>query len=105
MYGCGIWPVNYGLDKKLVKHVLNKDVDIITLREEHSLRELKDYKVTKPELILSSDPALTLPSASADEIDAQLRNAGMSLNGNYVCFCLRRWPGFNERAEVFAKAA
>lgn len=105
MYGCGIGPVNKAFDRRLVRHVLNRYVDVITLREEHSLRELEAFGVTAPEIVLSSDPALTLPAAQSAEIDGALRAAGMQPDGHYAGFCLRRWPGFNEKAAEFAAAA
>ena len=105
MYGCGIGPVKYRLDRALVRRVLNKNVDIITLREAHSLRELETFGVTKPEIVLSSDPALTLPAAPERETDAVLAAAGLEKGGRYAGFCLRRWPGFTERAPAFAAAA
>lgn len=105
MYGCGIGPVQYGSDIRLVRRVLNRYVDCITLREEHSMRELARFGVTKPEIILASDPALTLPSAPAEEVDAALEAAGAAPEGKYICFALRLWPGFGEKAGVFAAAA
>ena len=105
MYGCGIGPVKYPLDRKLVRRVLNKNVDIITLREDHSLAELRRFGVTAPELILASDPALTLPGAPAAETEAAMIAAGLAPHGRYAGFCVRRWPGFEEKAPAFAAAA
>ena len=63
MYGCGIGPVTRAFDRRLTRRVLNKNVDTITLREENSLQELRNFGVTAPEIVLASDPALTLPAA------------------------------------------
>jgi polysaccharide pyruvyl transferase CsaB len=105
MYGCGIGPVTRFGDKAVTRWVLNRNVDIITLREPDSMAELASYGVTKPQIILSADPALTLPSASESEINAAMESFGLSPNGKYICFCLRRWRGFEERAHIFAEAA
>ncbi|HHU21963.1 MAG TPA: polysaccharide pyruvyl transferase CsaB [Clostridiales bacterium] len=105
MYGCGIGPVLYGYDQRLVRRVLNKNVDIITLREKHSLQELSRFGVTEPEIVLSSDPALSLPSATDDEIDEALSLHGIDPRGKYICFTLRKWPGFIEKAPCFAAGA
>ena len=40
MYGCGIGPVRYRGDRRLTRRILNQCVDMITLREADSLREL-----------------------------------------------------------------
>lgn len=105
MYGCGIGPVKRPGGVERTRRVLNSCVDAITLREPDSIEELARFGVTKPEIILASDPALTLPSAPAEEVDAALEAAGAAPGGKYICFALRLWPGFGEKAGVFAAAA
>lgn len=105
MYGCGIGPVKRPGGVERTRRVLNSCVDAITLREPDSIEELARFGVTKPEIILASDPALTLPSAPAEEVDTALEAAGAAPKGKYICFALRLWPGFGEKAGVFAAAA
>ena len=105
MYGCGIGPVKRPGGVERTRRVLNSCVDAITLREPDSIEELARFGVTKPEIILASDPALTLPSAPAEEVDAALEAAGAAPEGKYICFALRLWPGFGEKAGAFAAAA
>ena len=105
MYGCGIGPVLREQHRKLAAKVLNASVDVITLREPDSLKELQSMGVTKPEILLTADPALTLPAASEDEIDSVLLRAGIPPHGKYLCFALRNWKGFEDKAPLFAQAA
>ncbi|MBR4057787.1 MAG: polysaccharide pyruvyl transferase CsaB [Oscillospiraceae bacterium] len=105
MYGCGIGPLHTAFDRRLARKMLNRHVDAITLRESTSLRELESLGVTKPELTLSADPALSLPRAGAEETDAALRAHGLSPEGHYAAFCLRLWPGFDGKVEAFADTA
>ena len=105
MYGCGIGPVLREQHRRLAAKVLNASVDVITLREPDSLKELQSMGVTKPKILLTADPALTLPSASGDEIDSVLLRAGIPPHGNYLCFALRNWKGFEEKAPLFGQAA
>ena len=105
MYGCGIGPVLREQHRKLAAKVLNASVDVITLREPDSLKELQSMGVTKPEILLTADPALTLPAASEDEIDSVLLRAGIPTHGKYLCFALRNWKGFEDKAPLFAQAA
>ena len=105
MYGCGIGPVLREQHRKLAASVLNASVDVITLREPDSLKELQSMGVTKPEILLTADPALTLPAASEDEIDSVLLRAGIPPQGRYLCFALRQWRGFEEKAPLFGAAA
>ena len=105
MYGCGIGPVLREEHRRLASNVLNACVDVITLREPDSLKELQSMGVTKPEILLTADPALTLPAAGEDEIDSVLLRAGIPPHGTYLCFALRNWKSFADKAPLFGQAA
>ncbi len=105
MYGCGIGPVRGGRNQALVRRVLNSSVDMITLREPDSVKELSAYGVTRPTVRLSSDPALVLPSEDGPQVEKFLRTQGVDPNGRYICFLLRSWPGFTEKAPIIARCA
>ena len=105
MYGCGIGPVTRENHRRLAARVLNANVDVITLREPDSREELRLMGVTKPEILLTADPALTLRRASDDEIDSMMLRAGIPPHGKYICFALRQWKGFEEKAPLFGAAA
>ena len=105
MYGCGIGPIVYARDKKMAAHVINTCVDKITLREPDSRETLREFGVTVPEVILASDPALTLPAAEHSRIDSILRAHDMDIGGKYIGFVLRKWPGMEEKATAFAAGA
>lgn len=105
MYGCGIGPVTRESHRKLAAAVLNRHVDVITLREPDSLEELRSMGVTAPRILLTADPALTLRPAPPDETDSVLLRAGIPPHGAYICFALRRWKGFEEKAPLFGAAA
>ena len=94
MYGCGIGPVTRENHRRLAARVLNRYVDVITLREPDSREELRAMGVTKPEILLTADPALTLRKAEDDQIDSVLLRAGIPPQGRYLCFALRQWRGF-----------
>lgn len=105
MYGCGIGPVSRGFNRRLARRVINSCADEITLREKSSLDELESFGVTRPRITLASDPALTLSPAGKDEIDEKLRSLGLEEHGNYICFCMRDWAGFEKKAVEIAAAA
>ncbi len=105
MYGCGIGPVTGKGSVWLVRHVLNSSVDTITLREGDSVKELEKFGVTRPEIHLCSDPALELPSAPEAQALRYLSAHGLPPEGKYVCFMLRGWQGFDEKAGAFAACA
>lgn len=105
MYGCGIGPVNRESHRRLAAGTLNRNVDVITLREPDSLEELKSMRVDRPEILLTADPALTLSPAAEEKTDSVLLRAGIPPRGRYICFALRPWPGFQEKAPLFGAAA
>ena len=105
MYGCGIGPVTRESHRRLAAKVLNAYVDVITLREPDSQEELLRMGVTVPRILLTADPALTLRPACDAEVDSVLLRAGIPPHGKYLCFALRQWKGFDEKAPVFAQAA
>lgn len=104
MYGCGIGPVNYDGDIRLARRIINENVDVITVREPHSMNELKRFGVDRPEIILTSDPAIGMKPAEDWAVDQFMRENNISLDGKYMCVCLRRWPGFDSIVRDIAAA-
>ena len=90
-------PIVYERDRQLAARVINTCVDKITLREPDSRETLSDFGVTEPEVILASDPALTLQAAERGRIDRILREHDMNPDGKYIGFVLRKWPALRKR--------
>lgn len=105
MYGCGIGPVKHRLNRRLSAWVMNRYVDSISLREEHSLAELRSMGVDRPRICVSCDPALSLQPAAEEEVEQLWQELGLDKQAQHLCFCLRAWPGYREKAPVFAAAA
>ena len=85
LYSNGIGPLR-DEHKKITKKVLNK-ADVITLRDEASLRELKALGVDKPETVLTADPAFDIAcGTNADEL---LNGLGIMKGEKYVCVSIR----------------
>ena len=104
MYGCGVGHVSRPFNRRLAGQVLNRSVDIITLRDTISQQELGDMHVVKPDIRLAADPATILAPASPQEADRFLSSHGVPVDGKYFCLALRPWGTFHD-FEVFAKAA
>ena len=105
MYGCGIGPVLHRADRKLAGRVISRNVDVITLRETDSIRELEALGVSGPEIIPAADPSLTMKPHDASASEGIVRAAGLDPAEKYAAFLLRPWPGFDEKAAAFAEAA
>lgn len=105
MYGCGIGPVIRPRHQRLAAEYMNRYVDAITLREPDSLQELRRMGVDQPEACLSADPALRLPALDDALTDSTFLSHGVPLEGRYICFALRNWPGVEEKFEAIRAGA
>lgn len=103
MYGCGIGHVRKSFNRRLSRAILDRNVDIITLRDQVSRDELRAMGVTRPDVRAAADPAFSLQPAPAEDADAYLRAQGVP-EGEYFCISIRRWKDF-DRFDVFADAA
>ena len=105
MYGCGIGPVTRESHRSLAAKIINKYVDVITLREPDSMEELESFGVQRPEILLCSDPALVLAAPSELDVDAYLTKHGLDPQGKYICLMLRTWYGFDSKTQALAACA
>ena len=105
MYGCGIGPIQYPSNRRLAARVLQSSVDAITLRDTHSRTELEDMGITRPQVLQSADPTVILPAAGPEVVDGVMESQGLNPQGRYVCFTLRPWPGYEQKAPVFGALA
>ncbi len=104
MYGCGIGPINKARNQKLAARVLNKNVEIITLRDSNSVNVLQQMQVDKPAVRLSADPTVNLNKANTAQVEKAFIAEGIPFATAKIGFCLRSWPGFNN-PEAIAEAA
>lgn len=105
MYGCGIGPVSVPKNRRKAGKVIDRYVDLITLRDPQSAEELHSMGVKKPEIRLTADPALLLNPAEESRVEGFVRSQGMDPAGKYALFVLRPWQGFDGVCPEFAKAA
>lgn len=104
LYANGIGPVNKGFNRRLVSRVVNK-VDVITLREEASKLELDVLGITRPEIVITADPALSLEPAPEDVIDEIFRAEGIDGTSPLVGFSIRKWTNYDKYSQIVAQVA
>jgi len=104
MYGCGIGPINKPVNRRIAARILNRNVEIITLRDSVSLQVLASMGVDRPELLHSADPTVNLPKAAPERVAAAFARESIPADTPKICFCLRNWPSFTH-PEYFAAAA
>ena len=107
MYGCGVGPVSRRINRRLAARVINRCVNLITLRDPDSARELAGMGVDKPEIQLTADPALlqTVTPDCQEKYAAFQAAAGLQPEGKYCLFALRPWATARRRLGDFAAAA
>ncbi len=90
VYGNGIGPVNKGFNRRLIGKIVN-GVDIITLREELSLNDIKSMGVTKPPTYVTADPVFNLKSVPDSEAVYILKREDIPLDKPIVGVAIREW--------------
>ncbi len=96
LYANGIGPLTSFKNIEKTKKILN-EVELITLRDENSLKELTQIGVNDPEIRLTADPAFLLkPDGSGREI---LENYGIPTDKPLMCISVRRWKNNPEDFE------
>lgn len=106
MYGCGIGPIRTAPNRRKTGRVIDRCADVITTRDSASIEELRALGVSRPQVTLAADPAVTLPAAPPQAADALLEEIGLHprRGERYLGVTVRPWPGFDEKAPAFAAA-
>ncbi|MEA5082669.1 MAG: polysaccharide pyruvyl transferase CsaB [Lachnospiraceae bacterium] len=101
LYANGIGPVTKPKNRRLVKNVVNK-VDIVTLREENSLDELRNMGVDNPNAYVTADPVFTLDSITHQKAEKILREQGIPMDKPIVGVSVRNWKDVDKFISDFA---
>ncbi len=87
LYANGMGPIKDKNIKKVEK-VLN-EVELITLRENTSLEEIKRCSITKPEVVVTADPAFNLEASSPERACEILKEYGIGEGEKIVAVSVR----------------
>ena len=90
LYANGIGPVEKDKNRKLVKKVVSR-ADLITLREENSLDELRKIGVVNKNAIVTADPVFSLDPLPKEESEKIFERSGIPLNKPIVGVSVRNW--------------
>jgi len=104
IYANGIGPLNKKNNRTLTKHVVDK-VDVITLREELSYKELASLNITKPQIYVTADPAFTIQPENVENIDCLLLDEGIDPTASYIGISVRKWHGHDKYETTIADIA
>lgn len=95
VYGQGIGPINKWFNRLLINHILN-NVELITIRDEDSLTELKRLGISRPRIVLTADPVFSY-------VDVRTHLSKMRRERR-IGISIRRWPKVLDLPCVIAKA-
>ena len=97
LYANGMGPIK---DKniKRVHKVLN-EVELITLRENTSLDEIKRCSITNPRVVITADPAFNLVPSPMQSADKILKEYGINEEEKIVAVSVRECSGIGENFE------
>lgn len=104
IYANGIGPFNKEANRKFTKNIVNQ-VDVITLREELSYKELNSLHVSKPKVMVTADPALTIKADNVDHISQILLSEGIDPKEQFIGFSVRKWSEHEKYEDVIAQTA
>lgn len=90
LYANGIGPINSENNVRRVKRIVNK-VDLITLREEDSLKLLKNIGINKPKILLTADPVLTTKPKEEVFINDIFIKEEIPLDTKLIGVNIRKW--------------
>ena len=91
-YAQGMGPLHRPISRLLVRQTANRAA-FLTVRDEPSAQLLKAIGVTNPRLEVTADPAFALTPAPDEDVDAILRQEGVSADAPLVAVALRPWSG------------
>ena len=102
LYANGIGPVKQSENRRRVKKVLDT-VDLITLRDHGSAKELRELGVTGPRVKITADPVFYLAPAGEDRARELLDHAGLRADMPFVAVSVRRWRDTEQFVRELAK--
>lgn len=104
MYGCGIGPLRRYVNRRQSAYIIDKYVDVVTMRDPRSIKAVEAIGVRKPKTLLSADPVVSIAPSPDSEVIKFMRENGLDPDGKYICVTLRRWAGLNDRIPDVARA-
>ena len=102
LYSNGIGPLEKASNKVRARDVLNK-VNMITLRDNMSIDELRDIGVTNPNALVTADPAFNLGGVGTQVGKQILENAGIPTDRKLIGISVRKLGMSDNSEAILAK--
>lgn len=104
LFAQGIGPIRGSFARRLTRLVCSK-ADLITVRDDGSLNDLKNMGFAERDVHVTSDAVFSLPEGRQDAGRKMLEKMGLDLSRPVAGFALRHWKGENRYIREFARAA
>jgi len=102
LYANGVMLLKKKFNILVTRFVMNK-IDLITLRESTSLIPIKALNISKPQILITADPAVTTYPCSKKRVLEIFKKESIPLNKKYIGICVRDWKGYeNTFSKVIA---
>lgn len=104
LYGQGIGPVRGTMAKAAVR-LIGNSVDLITVRDDGSHKELKYLGITRPPVHVTADAVLAMHPVDRQLGRTILRQHGLEGAAPLIGFSVREWKDWRHYKDVLAQAA
>lgn len=103
LFANGIGPIKRSVNRTFAAKILNQ-LHAISLRDSESYNEIKALGIQKPQIYVTSDPAVLLEPARKEAIDRLMKDEGIPLDKPLVGFSIRKWyqNGYLEKVAFLA---
>lgn len=99
IYANGVGPIFEKENRRLAASVVNK-ADVITIRDENSMEELRSMGGWREDMHITSDPVFMINAAPVDRINEIFKAKGIPLDKPIIMVSIRNWSsieGFNRK--------
>lgn len=103
LYAQGIGPIRGTFAQKLMNWIVNR-VDLITVRDNGSLEELKNLKISRPPIFCTADPVLAIKPVPLTFGKKILARYNIQPNKKIIGVAVRRWMNWQNCQAALAVA-
>jgi polysaccharide pyruvyl transferase CsaB len=94
LFANGIGPIRRKFNRDCARIVLNR-IDAISLRDAESFQEIKTLNISKPNIYVTSDPAILLEAADTKSIEQMMADEGVPAGKPLLGLSIRKWANSN----------
>lgn len=90
LFANGIGPIKRAFNRRFAGKILN-DLQAISLRDAESFNEIKALGINKPNIYVSSDPAVLLEASDENRVEELIKKENIPAEKPLIGFSIRKW--------------